>query len=112
MWLRYDMLESCAHFQTMSAPDLADLLAGFVTDLRAALIDPEAPLPRKLAEIERITDTVAPPPPPGDFPWRLAGSPGARGDSDGTGEGRLAMTHSPVPSGYGCPVPPGFPPAA
>jgi hypothetical protein len=111
------MLETCAHFRTMSAPDLADLLTGFITSLRAVAIDPETGPADKLAAIERITNTVAPPPPPGDLPWRLAGSPGAGRGSDGTGEAMVltasaSETHSPVPSDYSCPVPPGFPPAA
>jgi hypothetical protein len=78
------MLESCARFRAMDAPELADLLTRYVTRVRQICIDPEAPLPAKLAAIEAYTDQeVAPPPPPGS----------------GTGEGQwLAVTHSPVPA--------------
>jgi hypothetical protein len=104
------MLETCAHFRTMSAPDLASLLTRIVTVARATAIDPEAGPAVKLAEIMTFLDTVVapPPPPPCEFPWRLAGRPGARGNDDGTGETmvtagrRMAAgtteTHSPVPS--------------
>lgn len=86
------MLESCAHFQTLSAPDLADLLTRFVTAVRATAIDPEAGPAVKLAAIMTFTDTVvAPPPPPCDLPWRLASRPGTGGGSDETG-GALVLT--------------------
>ena len=76
------MLESCARFQTMSAGELAGILTGYVTKVRAVLIDTETPLSARLAEIERYTDTVVAPP------------PGA-----GTGRGlMLAVTRLPVPA--------------
>jgi hypothetical protein len=97
------MLESCAHFQAMSASQLAGTLTRFVAEVRAVLIDPEARLPLKLAAIEVIVNAVAPPPPPCDFPWRPDGRTRARGNSDGTGEALVltagtAVTRSPVPS--------------
>jgi hypothetical protein len=97
------MLESCAHFKTMGASQLAGILTRFVTEVRAVLIDPELSLPIRLAAIEGIVNAVAPPPPPCDFPWRAGGIPRARGTSDGTG-GTLVLTagasetRSPVPS--------------
>jgi hypothetical protein len=88
----------------MSAEELADLLTRFVTVVRATAVDPEAGPAVKLAEIMTFTDTVvAPPPPPCDFPWRLAGRPGAGGSDDGAG-GALVLTagtnetRPPVPS--------------
>lgn len=77
----------------MSAPELAGLLTRFVTAVRATVIDPEAGPAVKLAAIAAFTDTVvAPPPPPGDFPWH----PDAGGNE--AGGGWPAMTHSPASS--------------
>lgn len=59
------MLESCSHLRDQDPGALADLMTRFITDLRAVLVDPEARLPVKLAEIESIVDRAAPPPPPG-----------------------------------------------
>jgi len=77
------MFETCQHFQTMSAPDLADLLTGLIKDIRRVLVHPDLRLDQKLLAVCALVDAAAPPPPPDCS--LLAGRPG-REREDRAGE--------------------------
>jgi hypothetical protein len=67
------MLESCAGFQAQTPNALAGVLTGLITDLRKVINHPETGPVAKLAEVFAIVDSVAPSPPPGDFPQSVRG---------------------------------------
>jgi hypothetical protein len=57
-----NMLESCAHLQTLSAQEVKGVLTGLITGIRRILVHPDMRSDQKLIALFELVDATAPPP--------------------------------------------------